>query len=125
MENASKALIIAGAILLAILLISLGIFVFDSVNLEEYLNGMDKQSAEIFNGQFTEYSGTITGDQAVTLANKAFSSAAGEEGVAVTVTLGGNEITSVGPIDKNQNYKVDYTYTQGVITGISLTVPTP
>ena len=58
MENASKALIIAGAILLSILIITLGLIIYnqakttiDSVNLSE-------QEVQTFNAKFSSYAGT-------------------------------------------------------------------
>ena len=59
MENASKALIIAGAILVAILLISVGIMVFNSVNkpLDEVSSEANSQAAQIFNSKFLSYAG--------------------------------------------------------------------
>ena len=63
MENASKALIIAGAILLSILLISMGIIVYR--NASSTINSADTQT---FNGKFTPYLGTnITANQVYTL----------------------------------------------------------
>ena len=58
MENASKALIIAGAILLAILLISLGLIVFR--NASGTINGanLSKEEIQAFNYQFDGYCGT-------------------------------------------------------------------
>ena len=57
MENASKALIIAGAILLAILIISLGIVVYNQAS--DTISGinMDQQQIETFNNKFTQYQG--------------------------------------------------------------------
>ena len=54
MENASKALIIAGASLVSILLISVGILVMNSMNkpIEQAGREADSQSAQIFNSQF-------------------------------------------------------------------------
>ena len=59
MENASKALIIAGAILIAILLISVGILVMNSVNkpIDEVQGESDSQAAQMFNSKFTIYAG--------------------------------------------------------------------
>ena len=65
MENASKALIIAGAILLSILIIGLGMFIFqmaqgamDNVNIDA-----DKIAA--YNSKFISYEGTnVSGTQA-------------------------------------------------------------
>lgn len=61
MENASKALIIAGAILLSILLVSLGIMVYTQA--KGTVNDADLSSEEVqtFNNKFTTYSGTQTG----------------------------------------------------------------
>lgn len=61
MENASKALIIAGAILLSILLISLGIMIFTRA--QEIVNGpgMDETQKTAFNAKFTKYEGTQKG----------------------------------------------------------------
>ena len=57
MENASKALIIAGAILISILLISVGILVMNSTN--EPIEGVSKQgqtmAIQTFNSQFLAY----------------------------------------------------------------------
>ena len=60
MENASKALIIAGAILISILLISVGIMVMNST--DEVTGGMQQQmdstAIQTFNSQFSNYIGT-------------------------------------------------------------------
>ena len=60
MENASKALLIAGAILIVIVLISIGMLIVNSTN-----DGVDvatdiatSQAAQSFNSQFTKYAGT-------------------------------------------------------------------
>ena len=59
MENASKALIIAGAILIAILLISVGIMVMNSMNkpLDQASQEADAQAVQIFNAKFSPYMG--------------------------------------------------------------------
>ena len=59
MENATKALLMAGAILIAILLIGVGIIIFRSTNGIE--DNVDKTSsamaASTFNAQFLNYTG--------------------------------------------------------------------
>jgi len=72
MENASKALIIAGAILISILLISLGIKVFNSTSgiVEETHSSSESTSKELFNSKFTKYFGSsVSGTQARALVN--------------------------------------------------------
>ena len=55
MENASKALIIAGAILLAILIIGLGVFIYNQASNTVGETGMDQVAVRQFNGQFEPY----------------------------------------------------------------------
>ena len=52
MENASKALIIAGAILLSILLITLGIMIFSQAQDTIHNSGMTQAEITTFNNQF-------------------------------------------------------------------------
>lgn len=60
MENASKALIIAGAILISILLISVGVLIMNSTG--DTQRSVEDQSKAIairtFNSQFTPYEGS-------------------------------------------------------------------
>ena len=65
MENASKALIIAGAILLAILLITLGIYIFQQAQSTVNNSGMSQAEIQTFNSQFTKYEGTKVKGSAV------------------------------------------------------------
>jgi uncharacterized membrane protein len=60
MENASKALLIAGAILIAILLIGFAMIVMNGSSkvLTSSVEKMSQQDIEIFNSTFTNYEGT-------------------------------------------------------------------
>ena len=57
MENASKALIIAGAILLAILIISLGIMIYQQAAGVVNSDSMSEVDISSFNTRFTQYQG--------------------------------------------------------------------
>ena len=59
MENASKALIIAGAILLSILLISLGIMIFNQAQDVTKNSGMSQAQVSTFNNKFSKYEGKL------------------------------------------------------------------
>ena len=64
MENASKALIIAGAILLAILIISLGIMIYNQASGVVNNNAMSEVEISSFNQKFTQFEGTnVKGSQ--------------------------------------------------------------
>lgn len=58
MENASKALIIAGAILISILLIGLGVYVYNMAQSATSNVGLDSQKAQAQNEQFLTYFGS-------------------------------------------------------------------
>ena len=64
MENASKALIIAGAILLSIAIIGVGMYVFQNVQ-ETIKDGADMSADQIrtYNQEFTMYEGRQSGSQ--------------------------------------------------------------
>ncbi len=72
MENASKALIIAGAILLSILIISIGIYIYNnSVNSTKKAVASKEMEMQLmqFNKQYEVYEGTQTGNNVKQLLN--------------------------------------------------------
>ena len=79
MENASKALIIAGAILLSILIIGIGMFIYNQA--QEQINSsagqMSQEEVRVFNSQFKAYEGKrISGSQVKQLLTKLATNAA-------------------------------------------------
>lgn len=63
MENASKALIIAGAILLSILIIGLGMAIYQQASGAIGNANMDQQKIQAYNSEFASYEGTKSGTQ--------------------------------------------------------------
>lgn len=61
MENASKALIIAGAILLSILIIGLGMYIFNQAKSAAGGTKLDSQKVSAYNSEFEQYEGTQSG----------------------------------------------------------------
>ncbi len=59
MDNASKALIIAGAVLIAVMLVSLGVLIYNQANqiVQENANTMSGLSVSGFNNLFSVYYG--------------------------------------------------------------------
>ena len=62
MENASKALIIAGAILLSILIIAIGMFIYNSAQstINDSMTSFSTQEIEAFNNNFESYKGNLS-----------------------------------------------------------------
>lgn len=111
MENASKALIIAGAILVSILIVSLGVLIFNRMggSAKEAAN-MDEQEVANFNSKITPYVGkNISGSQVnaliqlvISLDNSAKSSGDATKAVSITYPLeagGTNTISFSGGSD--------------------------
>jgi hypothetical protein len=68
MENASKALIIAGAILISILIISLGVLVYNNASSTVSRANLNSQEAKAHNSSFEGYFGTdVTATEAKNL----------------------------------------------------------
>ena len=128
MENASKALIIAGAILLAILIIGLGIFIYRQAANTVSDTGMDKLAIQQFNGQFENYikdnvSGstvralkTIIDTNNSTDASKAITINYGEGVSATTINSADKYDISVKKLDGSDGYE------NGLIKNILITV---
>lgn len=135
MENASKALIIAGAILLAILIISLGIMVLNQGQDIIKGSGMSKADIQTFNSQFTKYEGTIKGSELRSLIQEVVASNALDEnsdaGRTVSLTLGSTPIVADGVasaqntnnIRNTANYTVEIQYNDGLVNQINVTGP--
>ena len=127
MENASKALIIAGAILLSILLISLGIMIFNQAQEATKNGGMTKAEISTYNAQYTKYEGIQSGTNVKSLiqeirANNSADAANGSErSVALAegsvVTL---ETSSVSPTTK-YNVKITNWDSSGYVSEILVT----
>lgn len=74
MENASKALIIVGAVLIAILLIGFGVMIMNNSTSQVDTSVLNSQAAQAHNNQFTNYTGDkITYQQVKTLMNNIIS----------------------------------------------------
>lgn len=128
MENASKALIIAGAILLAILLISLGIYIFSQAQNVVNDSGFSKAEISTFNNSLLKYEGDQTGavvKSMITevLASNASDTAAGN-GRSVTMKLGQTNLTSTSQIQSSAKYNVVMSYdsSAGYINTITVTL---
>ncbi len=77
MENASKALLIAGAILIAILLIAIGMYIYNGSKgtFDSAVGKMSQQEKDIYNADFTPYIGdNIRGSQIRAMIDRVISS---------------------------------------------------
>ena len=87
MENASKALIIAGAILLSILIIALGVFIFNQAKGAVGKVNLSEQEVAAFNSKFEQYKGRQLGSNVKALISdaKTYNDTADEDYVKVTL----------------------------------------
>ncbi len=131
MENASKALIIAGAILISILLISVGVIIMNSTG---DIGGTSQRQGEImairtFNSQFTAYEGeAVSGSQIKELISAVEASNAKDDEHQVTLSSGSGFISESKQVKASKKYKVELSYgggdtKTGYIQQISITLP--
>lgn len=115
MENASKALIIAGAILLSILLISLGIMVYNNAKGTVNNANLDSETAQAFNTKFTQYGGTQRGTALNALIDTVIASNAKS---GHTVTINGSAAETVARYSNSEQKNVTFAYTNGYVSNI-------
>ena len=110
MENASKALIIAGAILISILLISVGVLVMNSINpmKKSAQDRSESMAIQSFNAQFISYEGEQSGSQvrAMFSAVKA-SNAVNTDHIVTVVDADEKEITNASGYSTNKKYTIE------------------
>lgn len=97
MENASKALIIAGAILLSILIIAIGMYVYNGAQstINESMSSMSESEKNAFNSKFVGYENAATGSQVKNLIGDLITNASNyAEEPAKIVSLRFNQITA-------------------------------
>ena len=129
MENASKALIIAGAILLSILIISLGIMVYNSAKNAANGGNIDKAQLQAFNSEWEGYVGeNRTASevralyQAVIANNAAEDKAETNRKIKISLNnAAAAEPTKVGTLSNSTTYKIDVVYTNGLVTQVNVT----
>ncbi len=131
MENASKALIIAGAILIAILLIGIGMFLYQAAQqpISEAGSQMDEQAIRMFNSKFENYDGKQKGTSVKALISEVITSnSQNEDSNKVTVSYGSDKDKSDSTtlskmrssIVNSRTYTVKINYTGALVTGVEI-----
>ena len=130
MENASKALIIAGAILLAIVIISLGLVVVNNSRSSIDNASTNSQEIETFNNKFTAFEGTtVSGTKVKTLIQTviAENQANIDNDSRPQIKINGKDPKNTSDVDTssykaNKNYKVIISnYEKGFVQNINIT----
>ncbi len=137
MENASKALIIAGAILLSILIISLGIIVVRNATGTINNANLDQEEVSTFNSKYTAYMGNGKRASVVNTlieavnANNALDKDKQIEIVLSGLTANTHYTGTADATNKKYNYVMSNSYTykltydtaaSGIINKITITV---
>ncbi len=127
MENASKALIIAGAILLAILIISLGILIYNQAAGVVNNNAMSEVEMQNFNQKFTQYVGKQRGStvrallQAVLSNNMSTDSDSRKVEVDGVVSMAIDATTVPTGINTGSTYNIECSYSsEGLVNLITI-----
>lgn len=108
MENVSKALIIAGAILLAILIIGLGVYIYRQAAGVIDTGTMDQLVVSQFNAQFEPYLGNnVSGSNVKQLIKIINASNRAKEDLTVTFQVDTQPDNDSSTIKSGNTYKVD------------------
>ncbi len=126
MDNASKALVMAGAILIAVMLISLGVLLFNRASdiADETSNQLDSLAIQTYNAGYTNYAGEkVKGSSVKQLINKIQSHNANDEETDQygEITLSGS-VTDVNTVKSSKWYNVKITAygNNGAISAITI-----
>ena len=136
MENASKALLIAGAVLIVILLIGIGMLIYSRSTgvVDIAANSMNAQQIQAFNSQFTPYEGVREGVSVRTLINAIIANNASNSNKVYVkldrlAAMDDNESLSSlsDTVESNEQYKISFLYvdksgndSKGLISGIKI-----
>ena len=143
MENASKALLIAGAVLIVILLIGIGMLIYSRSTgvIDTAASTMNSQEIQSFNSQFTPYEGTQKGPSVRALLSTVIANngtyAGGDKVVNIDaaglnidgVTESTNDASTISTISSQLNTATSYVITMsgfsngGLINEITIAKP--
>ena len=129
MENASKALLIAGGVLITLMVVSLGVYLF--TDFSTTASNINRQNADrqltSFNTQYTVYVGrtNITGYELVSVINMAANNNSEyddvnnyEEAYKVDVTVDGSSVVDKSLDQLEEDYIIDKQSTTYKCTGV-------
>lgn len=127
MDNASKALIMAGAILIAVMLVSLGVMLFSRAQdvAEDSVGTIDALGVDAYNNQFLQYVGKdIRGTSVLQLCSKIKANNAVSTINEIAVSgIGTTEAAATNAVVRSHYYTVtvvDYDANTGAISGINI-----
>ncbi len=131
MENASKALIIAGAILLSISIITIGMAVFNQAKEAMEGSGLSSEKVSTYNSKFDSYAGSQSGSNVkallTTIQNHNLSNV-NDESLQITVTVDGTSYDKDGTRAKTavkSGYQYDVVFgndaSSGYINSVTIT----
>ena len=113
MENASKALIIAGAILLSISIIAIGMAVFNQAKEAMEGSGLSSEKVATYNSKFDSYAGSQSGSNVkallTTIQNHNLANV-NDDSLQIKIKVGSEDCGKDGNVAK-QKVKSGYQYT--------------
>ena len=140
MENATKALLIAAAVLVAILIISLGLVVFNMAAETVNSQNLSQQEVQAQNEKFARYDGTnkrgsevnamlktvLQSNMDLKATNKSdgLVSVISEGGASISLTTGATSITKRADTSKMYDIIVNYDSKSGLVDKITVKIHT-
>ena len=125
MDNASKALIMAGAILIAVAIVGIGIYIFSASNslTNNAVGQIDTIAVQMFNNTFTQYAvGVQQGQKVPGKADEIINGTRAQQLYNVAKATDGVQVTGVTTFTSTAAYVVTYTtdMNTGYITVVNI-----
>ena len=104
MENASKALIMAGGVLVALMIIMITVYLVQAAGglSQTYYNKLEQDRINAYNDKFYRFCKNINGQEMVTLINLMAEINEKEER-KISLYISGHEVSNIKDISNNQN----------------------
>ena len=125
MDNASKALIMAGAILIAVAIVGIGIYIFSASNslTNDAVDQIDTIAVQMFNNTFTQYAtGIQTGQKVPGKSDEVINGTRAQQLYNVAKATDGVTVTAPATFTATAGYTVSYTTdaNTGYITAVTI-----
>ncbi len=106
MENASKALIMAGGVLVAVMILTMGVYLFQAIGSfsQTYDERLQQENTNTFNSKFEQYIREINAQEMVTLINLAIQTNEADATKEIKIYIGNiNALASLYGVDRINN----------------------
>ena len=122
MDNASKALIMAGAILIAVALVGVGVYLYQAATgtVASGVDQLDANKVQMLNGEIEQFEGRIKGTEAKSLIRKINAYKRDNSVWPIGIECNYDNATDITNDNAFYNVSLDYDETTGLINKVTI-----